>query len=243
MIRIAIVENDDRDMTMLKDALMAYLEKIDFKDCSLSTFANALDFLDDTTHKYDLVFLDILMPHMDGMELAQKIRQTNDKMMIIFTTNLTNFAIKGYEVNAYDYLVKPINVDHLASTMDKAIRILKQHDDSFISLTNKTSVRMVNLRSILSVEISSHLITYHFIDGTTFDVWGTLNEEMKRLPEREYVRVNKFQLINMAHINSIKNGVVYAVDGRYSFAMSRIYKKDATTKILSYFGSRDFVGV
>lgn len=238
MIKIGIVENDDRDMTMLKDALTEYLERIGFKDYSLSTFSNALDFLDDTTHKYDLVFLDILMPHMDGMELAKKIRLTNDRMMIIFTTNLTNFAIRGYEVNAYDYLVKPINKDHLATTMAKALRMLKSHEDRFITIKNKTSVKVVDVNSILYLEISSHLITYHFVDGTTFDTWGSLREEMTKLPTNEYVKINKFQLLNMSHITSLDNGVVYVMDGMKSFTISRLSKKEATDKILSYFGSK-----
>lgn len=238
MIRIGIVENDDNDMAMLKNALTTYLEDIDFKDYSLTTFTSALDFLDDTVHKYDLVFLDILMPHMDGMELANKIRETNDKMMIIFTTNLTNFAIKGYEVNAYDYIVKPINSDHLAMTMKKALMMLKAQEDRFITIKNKTLVKVVDLNSILCLEISSHLITYHFIDGTTFDTWGSLKEEMTKLPENEYVKINKFQLLNMSHITSLKNGVVYVMGGQKTFSISRMNKKEATEKILSYFGSK-----
>lgn len=169
------------------------------------------------------------MPHMDGMELAKKIRTTNNKMIIVFTTNLINFAIKGYEVEALDYLVKPINKNHLFKTLDKISYIMKTREDKFVTLKNKTAIKVVPANSITYIEIHSHLISYHFMDGTTFDVWGTLKEEMSKLPENEYVRINSSEILNMQLIKSLNNNEV-SINGVGILYISRLFKKTQLRK-------------
>lgn len=81
MTKIGIVENDEKDMALLKNAIEEYYSKNGDRDFNLVCFPSALSFLNDTD-KFDVAFLDIMMPHMDGMELAKKIRTTNNKMII-----------------------------------------------------------------------------------------------------------------------------------------------------------------
>lgn len=78
MTKIGIVENDEKDMALLKNAIEEYYSKNGDRDFNLACFPSALSFLNDTD-KFDVAFLDIMMPHMDGMELAKKIRTTNNK--------------------------------------------------------------------------------------------------------------------------------------------------------------------
>lgn len=235
MIRIALVENDSKDMASLREAIKNYLEINNLSDCEISEFNNALSFLDNKTN-FDLAFLDILMPNMNGMDLAKKIRESNDMMLIVFVTNLMNYAIKGYEVNAIDYIVKPVNKDHLFKTMDKALKAISSIEKVMITLKNKSSVKVVDSNDVAYLEVSSHLITYHFMGGETFEVWGTLKEEMEKLNANEYIRINNSQVVHIKLITFFDANKVNI--SKETLYFSRSYKKDAYNAILDYFSSR-----
>ena len=91
-------------------------------------FKNAFDFLD-KKERFDLLFLDIMMPGIDGMSLANRIREFDESVIIVFVTNMSAYAIKGYEVNAFDYIVKPIAKTHLFKSLDRIIKIFSSKNN------------------------------------------------------------------------------------------------------------------
>lgn len=230
-VRIAIVENEQSDIDILLKTLNEY-----FKDKSYSfdvnVFTSGSEIVNSNDFNYDIFFLDILMPGLNGMEVAKLIRKSNESTQLIFVTNMINYAIKGYEVKAFDYILKPINKLHLFSTLDKVLDYLKTNAEKQVLLKNKSKVLVVPLSNIKYISIDGHLITYHFSDGTEFECWGNLSEEQAKLGEW-VIRVNQNVLINCKRISSIDKKEVF-IDN-VPFKISRSYQKEAYQKIMDYY--------
>lgn len=231
MRKISIVENEEIELNRLKAALEEYFASNKI-ECNISCYNSAANFLKNDTHDDDILFLDILMPGMNGIELAKEIRKGNESVAIIFVTNLASYAIKGYEVNSFDFIIKPFNKLHLNNTMNKLMRYLDLFDNKNITLKSKSNVKVVRLASVSYIEIDSHLITYHFGDDEPFIVWGTLSEELKKLDD-SFVRPNQYTLINIKHITSIDSSEIRIRDK--CIFISRKYKKEVTNKIMEYY--------
>ena len=109
MIEIAIVEDDQQEQQRLLQYLRRY-EEDHQQNFLFSVFDNAFDFLE-SKKSFDIAFLDIMMPNMTGMDAAEKLRTYNNRTVIIFVTTMVQFAIKSYEVDALDYIVKPVSYE------------------------------------------------------------------------------------------------------------------------------------
>ena len=107
MIRVAIVE----DEAEIREQLMGYVQRYTRQygtAFEVKTFADGLEILEDYRPAYDLILLDIEMKHLDGMETARRIRELDPDVMLVFITNMAQYAIKGYAVGALDYVLKPV---------------------------------------------------------------------------------------------------------------------------------------
>lgn len=116
MIRIAIVEDDRHDREALKKCLNRY-EKENQVKFSVTEFQDGEDIVTDYTASYDLIILDIEMAFLNGMKAAEKIRELDTNVIIIFITNMPQYAIQGYKVNALDYILKPISYLSIQSSI------------------------------------------------------------------------------------------------------------------------------
>ena len=127
MLQIGIVDDDRDSRQRLKQELSAYAErgKIEYE---LAEYDSAIAFLDAGKGDYDMLFLDIDIPEMSGMELAEKIRKTDREVVIIFCTNHQQFALNGYSVGALGFMVMPVQSYVLNLNMDRAMSAVKMAD-------------------------------------------------------------------------------------------------------------------
>ena len=131
MIRIALVEDD----ASYRQELKAYLEQYareNGEEIDVKTFADGDEIAQDYRAEYDIIFMDILMRFMNGMQAAREIRKKDEEVIIIFVTNTAQYAISGYEVNALDYVLKPINYYAFSKTMERALAKVKRDEEKFI---------------------------------------------------------------------------------------------------------------
>ena len=124
MLKIAIVENEPEQADLLSGYIARYSQESGIK-CQVVTFSNGLEFISGYTPGFDAVFMDIKMPLIDGMEAAEKLRKIDEDVVLIFVTNMAQLAIKGYKVNAMDFIVKPVTYFDFSLEMDK---ICRAHD-------------------------------------------------------------------------------------------------------------------
>ena len=125
----------------------------------MKIYDNAVTFLTDYRADADIVFLDIEMPMLDGMSAAEKLRETDPYVIIVFVTNMKQYAIRGYSVGALDFIVKPVSYAALSSLMNKARKLISSRGGSEITVGSGSAVRRVPLSRILYVEVSRHRLT------------------------------------------------------------------------------------
>lgn len=212
MIEIAIVEDDQQEQQRLLFYLKRYAEEHQ-QSFLFSLFNNAFDFLE-AKKSFDIVFMDIMMPNMTGMEAAEKLRAHNSRTVIIFVTTMVQFAIKSYEVDALDYIVKPVSYERLTMKLQKAIRVFESNEGGTIMVTDPRGTFKLATNDILYVEVSGHKLLFHTFQDTCTE-YGSLSELETLLSAYGFMRCNACYLVNPQHIKQVntKNLLVILANG------------------------------
>ena len=202
MRRIAIVE-DDRDFA---EKLIGYLEEYG-KEHNIvfqaRYFQDGEDIAENYRSGFDLILMDIQMRFMSGMEAARKIRETDTEVLIVFITNEAQFAIEGYSVRAFDYLLKPLPYSVFSAKMDRIMTQMKQTTEDYLLLPLSDGAQRVDIRRILYVESRGHTMEIHTKDGVvrTNLKMGSLEE---KLAERNFFRCHKGYLVNLEQVEKLE---------------------------------------
>lgn len=233
MYRILIVEDSPEAERILHGHLDRYAQE-NGVDLKVSWQQSAFEVAGGDAH-FDLFFLDIELPGIDGMEAAGLMRQFDPDTPIIFVTNLAQYAVKGYEVDALDFVVKPVTYPDFRMKMDKAIRTIERRGRRSISIPSDGGIRIIALADLVYVDVTNHDLAYHLADGTTLTARGTLSKLSGELEAASFVRVSNNCLVNMAHITSIRGTDINLTGGEVTW-FSRSRKKPAMETIARYLG-------
>ncbi len=200
MVRIAIVEDDRHDREALKKCLSRY-EKENQVKFSLTEFQDGEDIVTDYTASYDLIILDIEMAFLNGMKAAEKIRELDTNVIIIFITNMPQYAIQGYKVNALDYILKPISYFSFSESMARALTKVKAPEKEYITIVLKGGKKKLDVARICYVEVQDHVLIYHTLDGD-FETKGTMRDTDNQFNPRRYFRCNRCYLVNLEFVET-----------------------------------------
>lgn len=231
-MRIVIVEDDEDQVRRLKDFIRRF-EGESGEKCFVETFGNGMDFISDYSAKYDLVLLDIEMPHMDGMSAAEKLRETDEYTAIIFVTNMAQYAVRGYSVDALDFIVKPVEYAVFSAKLRKALAYVKSHEDRHIFVTTQDGMRKLYARDIRFVEVMGHYLAFHLAKEKV-TVRGQLEKIEKALPPESFIRCNKCYLINLDHVTGMTRETVRMDDDELT--VSRRRRKEFFARLADHIG-------
>ena len=131
MINIAIVEDEKVASDLIYDYLLDYGKKSG-EEFNVTVFKDPLALLDNYKPAYDLIFMDIMMPNMDGMQASHKLRELDSSVLLIFITNMGDYAVKGYDVGASAFIKKPVSYFDFEQKMNRAIYTIKSRDDKVL---------------------------------------------------------------------------------------------------------------
>lgn len=201
MIKIAIVEDENEMSSDLKKHIEKFFNQHD-KKITIDIFDNAVKFLDKYKSKYDLVFMDINLPYMDGIEASEKLRNIDPTVIIVFVTSLAQYAIEGYKVHAFDYVLKPVNYYNFVLTLERLLPHLKDNDKSIVIYTNKTSFKKILIERIKYIEIINHKLVFHTLDGD-YETHGALNDYVDILKDDYFELCNRCYLINLKMVSQV----------------------------------------
>ena len=207
MVKIAFVEDDKKYRDLLSQYLNVYISKNKHEFSSLF-FSDGEKFLA-SDNSFDIVCFDIDLPGMNGMETAKKLREKNPECVILFITNLAQYAIKGYEVEALDFAVKPLSYPDFEMKMNKAQRYLEKKQNYQVSVdTIDGTIALLNTDDILYVEVIKHYLTYH-TKTKDYVVRGTMKKEENKLKFDFFFRTNSGFLVNMKNISQVDGDTIY----------------------------------
>lgn len=234
MIKIAIVEDDDLAAKTLESFLKKYGNE-NTETFYIEKFQNAIALLENYTAQYDIVFMDIDLPLLNGMDAAKKLRRIDKSVTIIFVTNMAQFAIKGYEVDALDFMVKPIKYPDFSFRLKKAVFNVKDKEEKYISLHDAENGGYIKtaISRIKYVEIMSHKVTYHLEEGN-LETYGTLKNVENLLLKSHFARCNSCYLVNLKYVRTVR-GFVVDVDGE-ELKISQAKKQGFMKALNEYIG-------
>lgn len=233
MFNAAIVEDSDT----AAQSLAAYVDRYgtDHRlELVTTRFTCGDDFLE-AKRTFDLVFMDIDMPGLDGLETSAAFREYNDATPLIFVTNLAQYAIRGYEVDALGFLVKPVGWSDFCACLDRVMPAVQRAQAQTLTVSTRFGTHHLRLSDLPYIEVRNHAVLYHGAPSEEpVQARSTLREVEDSLAGTPFVRISNNALVNMDHVTSVRGDEVALRDGRTLF-MSRSRKKEATEAITRYF--------
>ncbi len=226
-MNIAIVEDEIEWQETLKKYLETYLNQ---KGVSyeVKTFSNGEDFLSSFTKgEFDLIFMDIDLgkDKIIGTEVSRKLREIDDEAVLIFVTNLAQYAIEGYSVDALDFIVKPLVYDPFRMKMEKAYKIINSRvkENNVIISVEKASKKIL-AKDVYYVEISNHDLYYHTNDEE-YKVRSSLKNAMEQLEGLSFAQCNSCYLVNLEYVERVEKDSIILSNGS-NLKMPRTRRKE-----------------
>lgn len=201
MIRIAILEDDLCAAQTLQATLNAFAEKNDLL-FNIRLYTTAEAFLDDARTSHDIAFLDIELGGMSGMDAAFQLRERDQRVIIIFVTNMAQYAVKGYEVDALYYIIKPISEQSVFYKLQRALALLQANAGTELVLRQSSGLTRISTNDLIYVEITNHRLIYH-TDAGAYTAYGSLSDVEKTLRPSGFFRCNSCYLVNARYIQSV----------------------------------------
>lgn len=232
MTYIALVDDDKDALEELEQKFKRFIAENN-AEIKVEAFNNAVDFLEQE-HRFGIVFMDIEMPYINGMRAAQKLREEDKKIVLVFVTNNPNYAIEGYSVEAADYILKPVQYSRLSSLLKRVIRIAEREGEETVTIKSKGTLHRIYPSRIKYVQIEEHLLFYYTEDGR-FDMWGSLKDAESQLENYPFVRCNYGTTVNLRFVKCIEKDTVILTDGTH-LTFSRGRKKMFIEKLNAYLG-------
>ncbi|MEE0451426.1 LytR/AlgR family response regulator transcription factor [Peptacetobacter sp.] len=201
MVNIVICENDKNDQEFVKDKVVEILDDLDI-EYEIKVYNSGDDLLEGYDKYTDIILLDIQMDGLDGMETARKIREFDDNVEIIFITSFVEYALEGYEVNAYRYLLKPVKDENLMTSLINCLNDRNFVKRSIVIKEGDTRIK-ISLKDIMYIEVQGNDITVHTLKDT-YRTKGTMSNFETEINSDMFVRCHKSYLVNLEYIKSIK---------------------------------------
>ena len=234
-IKIAIVEDDKGFSDTIKEYILRYGKENELP-FEITQFPDAVGLLDQYTPTYDLIFMDIQMPYMNGMDAAHRLRILDQKVLLIFITSLAQYAVEGYEVDALSYLVKPVNYYEFAMKLQKAVKRVPFISSNDVIISTKSGDIRLAQEDIRYVEVRGHWIVYHTLSGE-YSQYSSLSKVEEQLSATEFSRCYICYLVNMHYAQRI-NGTFCILDNGTELKISQPKKKTFTATLEAYWQKR-----
>lgn len=230
-MKLAIVEDTREHMERLQNFIEQYRSEHS-EPLQVFTFSDGLKFLDAFKNGFDIVFMDINMPYINGMETAKRLREIDKNTCLIFITEHSSYAVNGYEVSAFDFILKPVEYERLKEKLTKAIEFVRKNDRGKLYIKNRDVFRMIKISDIHYIESEGHKVIYHYADEN-FEAWDSLDEVEKRLPADCFARCGKSYVVNLAAVVSVNGNELTLVNGDV-LLISRLRKKEFIERLTRF---------
>ena len=235
MIKFAICDDEPLMAQALSGHLARYMDEKQRTAYSINIFSNGRALLEDSAG-FDVIFLDIQMEQPDGMETARRLRQRGDHSLLVFVTVLKELVFDAFQVEACDYLLKPLDSARFQQTMDRILRALKERTAAALVIQRGSGCAVVPLSDLVYCEVLGRKIYLHKIDGTVIDFYDRL-EDLERRVDGRFFKCHRSYLVNLDYVRGCQAGQVLLPQGA-RIPVSRLRERDLTQALLRYMKER-----
>lgn len=232
MFRIAIVEDQYAEEQLLEQCLQRYQAESGAA-LEVCWFPTAQSFLARYHRDFDLIFMDVGLPGIDGMEASRRLREIDQEVLLIFVTSLAQYAMEGYSVDAMDFVVKPVNYYSLKLKLQRAFRILRRKPDQLLELNGCGEILYKKTSDIYYIEVQAHELLYHTTEGVIRGS-SSLKAVEAKLDKEQFFRCNYAYLVNLAYVSRTSGGM--ATVGGDEIPISRNRKKEFLRQLSRFYG-------
>lgn len=231
-MRIACIDDEKNFRDVIKEFLNRYAEE-EHCQYNVEFFDSGMNFLLKKRDFFNILFVDIDMPEMDGMRFANKVRAYDEKCLIVFITNLQNYAIRGYEVNAFDYILKPLSYPIFKKKMDRILTAVLRNSYESIIFTVGFQKKKVLINDIVYIETYKHKVLYHLI-SEDIEQRGSMTDTYEALKNHGFELCNSCYLVNLKYVEKIDSDLVI-MTGNIQLHISRPRYKKFIDAFTSYY--------
>lgn len=203
-------------------------------DIDISVFYASFDFLDEYHGEYDVIFLDIEMPGSNGLEVAREIRSKDEGAGIVFITSMAQYAIRGYEVNAIDFMVKPVEYYDFSVKLEKAIHFCRRRNRHYILVNDKEGIKRFFAKDILYIEKERDFLIIHTRQGIS-RCRGSIKTIKEKLEELPFAECISGCLVNLEYVSGIRKDSIL-LEVKTELPLSRRLKKQFSREYVEFMG-------
>lgn len=230
-MRIAVIDDEKE----IRETLCGYIDQFSEESgvkIETAAFPSGDALLEDYQQVWDILMFDIDMPGTNGMETAKQIRRKDPNVVILFITNVAQYAIEGYGVDAVDYILKPISYYEFSMKFHRAVAKAAHASERAVMVDTVEGTRRIRINEILYIEVMAHYIYVH-TQNRSFKVRGNMKEWEEELKPFGFCRIHKSYLVNLGKIESIQ-GKELTVGG-HSIQVSRNYRDSFMQEYMKFY--------
>ncbi len=242
MIKIAICDDDKDEAILISSLLKKFIAShlVDYT-ITFATYQNGVDLLDaiEKGQSFDVFLLDVIMPLVNGIEVATEIRILNSVSKIIFLTASPEFAVDAYGVEAFHYLLKPIKEESFFSVLNKACADSSSDAKKHIMVKRGNCVTKLLLNNLHYAEVVGHNIYFYLKTGELIQSMGTMSQlEVSLLKDKRFIKPHRSYIVNMDYIENLSSKGISMVRGAH-IPISRSLQKEIMQVYISYSFDRE----
>lgn len=232
MIKVAIVEDEKEQAQRLRGFVEQFAREKD-KKIQIRMYSDGDEFVRDLSGGVDIALLDIQMKRMNGMQAAEEIRKSDEEMIILFITNLVQYAVQGYSVNAMNFLLKPVSYFTFSDKFAQAVKRLEKRKGKLLEIKTDKGFTRLRPEDIYYVEIVNRRLVIHTEDRE-FYCTEPMQSLEEKLDSRMFFRCHVAYLVNLEYVRQVMKNA--AMVGDKEVMVSKYRKKEFLNALTNYMG-------
>ena len=223
------------DSTEYTNIMETYLESMKIPGLDIDVFYSGEELVKSYENNgavFDAVFLDMEMGELDGIETANRIRQIDKHVIIVFVTSHTKYMLRSFECSPFRFLVKPVEFDEVEKVMTDVLKKLSEERTTFVFTENRNKIRLF-CDDIIYFECQAHYIKICTKDNS-HKILRTMTELMESIDKNMFLQVHKSFIVNLNLIREIRESEIVMYNTEQIIPISRSYKKQVAEAFINF---------